>query len=102
MAPDSSLSASDTSSISTSPLLGVSSDGLVNRAARQRLISTCKLSLILFPFDTQRCRFTFSSYTSYGDDNGIRLLRQMSQLGVSHAGSNNETIKRFLSICPSC
>lgn len=74
-----SLSASDTSSVSSSPLLGVSSDGWVNRAARQRLISTCKLSLILFPFDTQRCRFTFSSYTSYGDGHDIDLLDQMSR-----------------------
>ncbi|XP_075897532.1 5-hydroxytryptamine receptor 3A [Nelusetta ayraudi] len=63
--------ASDTSSISSSPLLAVSSDGWVKKVARQRLISTCKLSLNLFPFDTQRCNFTFNSYTA--DDHSLTL-----------------------------
>ncbi|XP_035037003.2 5-hydroxytryptamine receptor 3A [Hippoglossus stenolepis] len=52
---------SDTGSIQNSPLLTLTNDGLVIANGRQRLTTTCQFNLYLFPFDTQRCRITFSS-----------------------------------------
>lgn len=89
-------SASDTSSVSSSPLLGVTSDGWVTKAARQRLISTCKLSLAHFPFDTQRCQFTFTSYSSYGDGRNVHLLDQISKWRVSDVrNKKNDSVSFF-------
>ncbi|XP_075937790.1 5-hydroxytryptamine receptor 3A-like [Anarhichas minor] len=56
--------ASDTGTIHNSPVISLSPSGSVLANTRQRLTSTCLLIITLFPFDKQRCNFTFSSMTS--------------------------------------
>ncbi|KAI9515267.1 hypothetical protein NQZ68_027009 [Dissostichus eleginoides] len=62
---------SDTSSIHRSSVVNLYPNGSVAGTARERLTSTCRLNLIMFPFDTQECNITFSSMTS--DGNAIQL-----------------------------
>lgn len=59
-------SVSDTGSIHKGPLANVYAEGWVLRDAHQRLSSSCKLNLGLFPFDTQICNFTFGSLSCDG------------------------------------
>ncbi|KAK1878209.1 5-hydroxytryptamine receptor 3A [Dissostichus eleginoides] len=58
-------------SIHRSSVVNLYPNGSVAGTARERLTSTCRLNLIMFPFDTQECNITFSSMTS--DGNAIQL-----------------------------
>uniref|UniRef100_A0A4W5P4Y4 Si:dkey-49c17.4 n=1 Tax=Hucho hucho TaxID=62062 RepID=A0A4W5P4Y4_9TELE len=44
-----------------SPYLYVSHDGIVLIEEEMKVVSTCKMDVHKFPFDTQRCNITFSS-----------------------------------------
>lgn len=63
--------ASDSGSTQRSALASATSSGWVMVGARQRLTATCQLRLLMFPFDTQVCNFTFSSMSS--DDGSMKL-----------------------------
>ncbi|KAK9534543.1 hypothetical protein VZT92_006983 [Zoarces viviparus] len=63
--------ASDTGTIHNSPVITLSPSGSVLANSRQRLTSTCLLMVAMFPFDKQRCHFTFSSLSS--DEETITL-----------------------------
>ncbi|XP_040047303.2 5-hydroxytryptamine receptor 3A [Gasterosteus aculeatus] len=52
---------SDSGTIQHSPLVSLSPEGSLLAITRQRLTATCLLVVTLFPFDQQRCNFTFSS-----------------------------------------
>ncbi|XP_037648463.1 5-hydroxytryptamine receptor 3A-like [Sebastes umbrosus] len=54
---------SDTGAIYNSPTVSLSASGVVVTHGRQRLTSTCRMNLALFPFDTQICSITFTSMT---------------------------------------
>ncbi|KAG9343726.1 hypothetical protein JZ751_013104, partial [Albula glossodonta] len=43
------------------PYVYISHDGTVEQEDGFRLVSTCKMDVYKFPFDTQRCTITFSS-----------------------------------------
>lgn len=57
-------SVSDSGTIQHSPLVSLSPEGSLLAITRQRLTATCLLVVTLFPFDQQRCNFTFSSMNS--------------------------------------
>ncbi|XP_059204945.1 5-hydroxytryptamine receptor 3A-like [Centropristis striata] len=59
--------ASDTSSISESHIVNVYHNGLLMANTRQRLTSTCRLDLKLFPFDSQSCKMSLGSMSSAVD-----------------------------------
>ncbi|KAJ8002197.1 hypothetical protein DPEC_G00177320 [Dallia pectoralis] len=44
-----------------SPYLYVSHDGVISKEDATKVISTCKMDIHKFPFDTQKCSITFSS-----------------------------------------
>ncbi|XP_008327375.1 5-hydroxytryptamine receptor 3A-like [Cynoglossus semilaevis] len=52
---------SDSGSVQRSPLSTLHPSGLVLAEKRQRLTTTCRLDLYMFPFDKQICNITFSS-----------------------------------------
>ncbi|KAJ4932273.1 hypothetical protein JOQ06_010698 [Pogonophryne albipinna] len=57
--------------IHRSSVVNLYPNGSVVGTARERLTSTCRLNLLMFPFDTQECNITFSSINS--DGNAIQL-----------------------------
>ncbi|KAG7238959.1 hypothetical protein INR49_030510 [Caranx melampygus] len=59
--------ASDSGSIQNSQLLTVIPSGAVFASGRQRLTSTCRMNLFLFPMDIQSCTITFASMSYTGD-----------------------------------
>ncbi|KAL3986596.1 KRAB domain-containing zinc finger protein [Sarotherodon galilaeus] len=83
---------SDTGSVQKGPLVTVYSSGLVFSSEQHRLTYTCRLSLRMFPFDTQSCNITFSSMTS--NVKSIRLetfssdevLGKISEVGMVTKG----------------
>ncbi|XP_029292808.1 5-hydroxytryptamine receptor 3A [Cottoperca gobio] len=83
---------SDTGSISRSPVVSLSPNGLVKANARQRLTSTCLLNVSMFPFDTQNCEITFSSMNSdaytiqLGTVHSEALLNNISELSMVTKG----------------
>ncbi|XP_058509194.1 5-hydroxytryptamine receptor 3A-like [Solea solea] len=83
---------SDTGSIQQSPMVKVTSDGLVTAQGRQRLTSTCELDLYLFPFDTQNCNISFSSVNynveeiQLGTMNSDEILTSVSEALMITAG----------------
>ncbi|XP_054463248.1 5-hydroxytryptamine receptor 3A-like [Anoplopoma fimbria] len=72
--------ASDTGTIQNSPVVTLSFKGVVLVNTRQRLTSTCLLNLILFPFDTQLCNFTFTSMNSGADTIKLGTVYNDTQL----------------------
>ncbi|XP_019900019.1 5-hydroxytryptamine receptor 3A-like [Esox lucius] len=44
-----------------SPYLYVSHDGMISKEEAMKVVSTCKMDIHKFPFDTQKCNITFSS-----------------------------------------
>ncbi|KAM8845708.1 5-hydroxytryptamine receptor 3A-like isoform 2-T2 [Spinachia spinachia] len=55
---------SDSGTIQNEPLVSLSPEGSVSAFTRRRLTATCLLIVNLFPFDQQRCNFTFSIINS--------------------------------------
>ncbi|XP_030590712.1 5-hydroxytryptamine receptor 3A-like [Archocentrus centrarchus] len=76
---------SDTGSIQDSPLVILNSSGWMYTSARQRLTYTCRLDLMMFPFDTQYCNITFSPMSSeedaihLGTFNSDKVLSKISE-----------------------
>lgn len=68
-------SVSDSGSVQRSPLSTLHPSGLVLAEKRQRLTTTCRLDLYMFPFDKQICNITFSSVNYNGRFHQISLLR---------------------------
>nr|XP_046272035.1 5-hydroxytryptamine receptor 3A-like isoform X2 [Scatophagus argus] len=80
--PDVSLQedASDSGSIYKGPFAQVHQSGWVGATFRQRLTSTCQLTLKLFPFDQQKCNFTFGSMTADAKTITLRAFNNDSTL----------------------
>ncbi|XP_062264148.1 5-hydroxytryptamine receptor 3A-like [Platichthys flesus] len=74
--------ASDTGSIQNSPLVTLTSDGLVSASGRQRLTTTCQFKLKLFPFDTQRCNITFGSMNYDTESLKMRTINSQEALSL--------------------
>ncbi|XP_063760508.1 5-hydroxytryptamine receptor 3A-like [Eleginops maclovinus] len=78
--------ASDTGSIQKSSVVILYPNGSMVATTRERLTSTCRLDLFLFPFDTQECDISFSSMSSEATAielrslNSGRTLTQISEL----------------------
>ncbi|XP_068581858.1 5-hydroxytryptamine receptor 3A [Cebidichthys violaceus] len=72
--------ASDSGTIQNSPVISLSQSGSLMANTRQRLTSTCLLIVNLFPFDTQRCNFTFSTMTSGAEAITLGTLFNDTQL----------------------
>lgn len=70
-------STSDTGSVQDSPLVGLYPGGLMFTNRHQVLTSTCQLNLFLFPFDTQYCNITFSSFNYEGESHHTKLHTQL-------------------------
>lgn len=68
-------SVSDSGSVQRSPLSTLYPSGLVLAEKRQRLTTTCRLDLYMFPFDKQICNITFSSVNYNGRFHQISLLK---------------------------
>lgn len=68
-------SVSDSGSVQRSPLSTLHPSGLVLAEKRQRLTTTCRLDLYMFPFDKQICNITFSSVNYNGRFHQISQLR---------------------------
>ncbi|KAG8006544.1 5-hydroxytryptamine receptor 3A [Nibea albiflora] len=77
--------ASDSGSIQKSPYVRVKSNGMMFTYARQRLTSTCRLNLWLFPFDLQKCTITFGSMTSDANSINLGTVNNASTLTVISA-----------------
>ncbi|XP_070708439.1 5-hydroxytryptamine receptor 3A-like [Pempheris klunzingeri] len=54
------------------PYMYVSHDGMITSEEDMKVVSTCKMDVHKFPFDTQRCNITIGSAIHYIDE--IRLL----------------------------
>ncbi|KAM3597197.1 uncharacterized protein V6R79_001244 [Siganus canaliculatus] len=84
--------ASDSGSVTKGPKATVYSVGWVTVYARQRLTSTCKMQLWLFPFDTQTCNMTFASMSPedkaihLGTFNNATILTQVSEMSMVTKG----------------
>ncbi|KAM6913343.1 5-hydroxytryptamine receptor 3A [Lycodopsis pacificus] len=92
--------ASDSGTIRSGPLITLSPSGSVVTNTRQRLTSTCLLMVALFPFDTQRCQFSFSSMSSDAETitlgtatNDTLLTRVSEQLMVTRGEWNLDKIE---------
>ncbi|KAF3845922.1 hypothetical protein F7725_003000 [Dissostichus mawsoni] len=62
---------SDVGSIHKSAIVKLYPNGSMLATTRERLTSTCRMDLVLFPFDMQECTITFSSMTSEGSQCSI-------------------------------
>ncbi|XP_037331886.2 5-hydroxytryptamine receptor 3A-like [Pungitius pungitius] len=62
---------SDSGTIQSVPVVSLSPEGSQVAVTRQRLTATCLLVVTLFPFDQQRCNFTFTFINS--DEASIQL-----------------------------
>lgn len=49
------------------PYMDVSYNGMVTSEQDMRVVSTCKMDVHKFPFDTQRCNITIGSAIHYGE-----------------------------------
>ncbi|XP_034567548.1 5-hydroxytryptamine receptor 3A-like isoform X2 [Notolabrus celidotus] len=65
---------SDTSTTFYGPLVYLDHTGLVIGNSRQRLTSTCRLNLAMFPFDSQNCTMTFVSMSSDAEQMSLGSL----------------------------
>uniref|UniRef100_UPI0037E88E41 5-hydroxytryptamine receptor 3A-like n=1 Tax=Semicossyphus pulcher TaxID=241346 RepID=UPI0037E88E41 len=54
------------------PYMLVSSDGIVSSEEDMKVVSTCKMDVHKFPFDTQRCNISIGSAIHHADE--LRLL----------------------------
>ncbi|XP_034062111.1 5-hydroxytryptamine receptor 3A-like [Gymnodraco acuticeps] len=71
---------SDAGSIHKSAVVKLYPNGLMLATTRERLTSTCRMDLLLFPFDTQECTITFSSMTS--EEHAVQLKLEQLNSGT--------------------
>lgn len=56
------------------PYMHVSHDGTMVSEEEIRVVSTCKMDVHKFPFDTQRCNITIGSATQHGEGKFVRYM----------------------------
>ena len=69
-------------------ILMVTADGRVRREPGHRFKTSCKININGYPFDTQRCLFTFSTWSHV--DNVVALSIIDNNINVDHFEENGE------------
>lgn len=69
----------ETNEAPPSPYLSISSDGLVSFQNNHMLISTCRMHVYKFPFDTQSCNLSFKSILHPSEFSSLSSLEHSKQ-----------------------